>query len=202
MQRLRDLGRAGIVYARLAWWGLVAPHTERRLLLVVQAVVRDGPRVLLAVRSDLRGWELPGGTVEGLEAPEAALRREVREETGLEVAVVRHVGDYQRTGFRPHLARVYACRVVGGRLRTSRETRAVRWFDARELPETLFPWYRQPLCDADREATPVARRERQGLASILAGLRIDLAMRLRGDLAGLADESAPAANDGGASSEP
>ncbi len=203
MQRLRDLGRAGIVYARLAWWGLVAPHTERRLLLVVQAVVRDGPRVLLAVRSDLRGWELPGGTVEGLEAPEAALRREVREETGLEVAVVRHVGDYQRTGFRPHLARVYACRVVGGRLRTSRETRAVRWFDARELPEHPLPLVSPAAARrGSPEATPVARRERQGLASILAGLRIDLAMRLRGDLAGLADESAPAANDGGASSEP
>ena len=189
------------VYARLGWWGIVSPRMERTPLTVVQAVVRDGSRLLLAVRSDLRGWELPGGTVENEEAMEAALRREVREETGLEVEVLDHVGDYHRTGFRPHTAKVYRCRVVAGEPRTSRESRAVRWFDRDALPETLFPWYQQPLRDADTPA-PVERSEHQGLASILAGLRIDLRMRMRGDLIGVVSEvpkqRAPAVTDGGA----
>lgn len=147
--------------------------------MLAQAVVEDGPRVLLAVRSDLWGWELPGGTVEPGEAPEAALRREVLEETGLEVSVEAHVGDYHRSGFRPHVAKVYRCRAVGGALRPGDESRAVRWFDAEAPPETLFPWYREPLRDAGARAAPVERHERQGLRHIAAGMRIDLHMRLR-----------------------
>ena len=104
--------------------------------------------------------------------------REVREETGLEVAVERRVGDYVRTGFRPHTARVYACRVLGGDLRTSRENRRLAWFPEARLPGTLFPWYRQPLEDArGPQSEPVQREEHQGLSAILAGMTIDLEMR-------------------------
>ena len=174
------LGLAGALpaYLRLAWWGLVSPATERRPLVVVQAVVHGAQGVLLAVRSDLRGWELPGGTPEGNESPERALLREILEETGLRVTVERHVGDYIRTGFRPHTARVYLCRVAGGGLRTSEETRAVRWFPVDALPRTLFPWYAAPLTDALGPAgDPAQREEHQGWRAIWAGLRIDLTMR-------------------------
>lgn len=177
--------RALIVYSRTAWWGLVAPRlTEREPLVVAQAVIlreAGGIReILLSVRSDVQGWELPGGTTESGESVEQALIREVREETGLQVATLRHVGDYVRTGFRPHTARVYACRVEGGALRSSRETPVVRWFDAAQLPDTLFPWYREPIADALAErAEPVHRVERQGLGAIWAGIRTDLTMRWR-----------------------
>ncbi len=180
--KLFNVTGAAWSYTRIAWWGIVAPRTERAPLVLAQAVIRDGSRVLLAVRSDLWGWELPGGTVEPGESVENALRREVLEETGLEIDVDRHVGDYHRTGFRPHTAKVYAAHAVGGCLRTSDETRDVDWFDADRFPETLFPWYREPLADCFAGEEPVTRRERQGVASILAGMRIDLAMRLgKGD---------------------
>lgn len=174
------------VYARIAWWGLVAPRVPgTRSLLVVQAVILREGRVLLSVRSDLRGWELPGGTPHAGESDAQALVREVREETGLDVESVRHVGDYARSGFRPHLARVFACRVVGGVERPSEETPRLRWFDAGRPPATLFPWYRDPLVDAlEGHAEPVARRERQGAARVLAGLVIDLRMRVSDDTAG------------------
>lgn len=180
-----QLARAFKVYARTAWWGLVAPRVhERRPLVVAQAVIlrcAAGRReVLLSVRSDVQGWELPGGTPEPGEPIEQTLRREVREETGLDVAVRRRVGDYTRTGFRPHTARVYACEVVAGEPRPSRETPVVRWFGTDALPDTLFPWYRQPLDDAlAAGGGPVTRHERQGLAAIWAGIRIDAVMRWR-----------------------
>ena len=70
------------------------------------------------------------------------------------------------------------CHAVGGSLRTSHESQAVAWFDIEELPDTLFPWYFGPLRDAALDAAAVERCERQGLATVLAALRIDLQMRI------------------------
>ena len=102
----------------------------------------------------------------------------------LAVEILRRVGDYRRSGFRPHLARVFACRVAGGAERPSPETPRLRWFDVRSLPGTLFPWYRLPLADALAGQEGVARREHQGAREVLAGLRIDLHMRISDDAGG------------------
>lgn len=181
----RRLARILPDYLRIAWWGLISSRLKERTPPVVhQAVVLSERGVLLAVRDELRGWELPGGfAVEG-EPGEAAVVREVFEETGFEVVVQRWVGDYVRTGFRPHTARIYACRVEGGSLRSSRETPRVRWFECGSLPNTLFPWFRTPLEDALRGGEPVVRHEVQGIRAVLAGMSIDLRMRLSGDRAG------------------
>ena len=183
--RLRLLAAALPTYAQIAWSGLAVPRLPGAPdLLVVQAVILREGRVLLAVRSDLRGWELPGGAPQPGESDGAALAREIREETGLEVEIQRRVGDYRRSGFLPHLARVFACRAGEGAERPSPETPRLRWFDVHRPPATLFPWYREPLADAlAGRAEPVERRERQGAAQVLAGLRIDLRMRISGDTA-------------------
>ena len=141
--------------------------------VVVQAVILREGRVLLAVRADLRGWELPGGAPQPGESDAAALAREVREETGLAVEILRRVGDYRRSGFRPHLARVFACRVVGGAERPSPETPRLRWFDAAARRRRRSSrGIALPLADAlAGHAQPVARREHQGAGRVLAGLR-------------------------------
>jgi 8-oxo-dGTP pyrophosphatase MutT (NUDIX family) len=170
-------------WARVAWFGLVAPRTsERGPLVVHQGVVLSERGVLLAVRGDLRGWELPGGNALPGESEEAAVRREILEETGVEVAVEAHVGDWVRTGFRPHVARIWRCRAVGGSPAPSDETLRVEWCDPAALPATLFPWYRGPLAHVlAGMPTPVVRHERLGIAAVLAGMRIDLRMRAVGE---------------------
>jgi len=183
---LRRLAGTFPVYLRIAWWGLVAPRAvEEAPLLVVQGVVRDGDRVLLAVRGDLHGWEIPGGAPQPGESDADAVRREIREETGYEVAVERAVGDYVRTGFRPHTARIFLCRVTGGAPEPSAETPRLAWFPFGRLPDTLFPWYRRPLEDAfSGPAQAVRRHEHQGAGAVWSGLKIDLRMRLSDDAAG------------------
>jgi len=179
VSRLRSLAGSLPSYARIAWWGLVAPRSEAEPLAIHQAVVLREGRVLLTVRSDLWGWELPGGAALPGESGEDAVRREIREETGLEVEVEASVGEYERTGFRPHTAWVYRCRPRGGSPAPSAEVLRLAWFAEDAVPDTLFPWYRQPLADALAGGdAPVRRREHWGLREVLQGLCIDLRMRL------------------------
>lgn len=70
--------------------------------LVVGAIVRDGDKILLLQRPDddfMGGiFELPSGKVEPGEAIDAALTREVKEETGLDVSAIRHyLGSFDYT---------------------------------------------------------------------------------------------------------
>jgi 8-oxo-dGTP diphosphatase len=169
-------------YARHAFEGVLAPALTRRgPATLAQAVLRERGRVLLAVRDTLRGWELPGGTVQAGESLEDALRRELREETGLEIAIRKRVGTYSRSGFRAHVAHVFECDVSGGTLRPSPETPELAWFDPTTLPDTIFPWFRGPLEDSLANApAPFERHEHQGLRAIWAGARIDLRMRSKG----------------------
>ena len=187
MSRFARLARIPSTYFKIAWWGLVSPLVfERKPLVIVQAVIlgeRDQTgSILLSVRADLRGWELPGGNFMPGESPEQAVLREVAEETGLRAEIVRPVGVYVRTGFRPHAAHVFLCRVQGGAPRPSRETPRVAWWNLDRLPGTLFSWYRQPIRDALVEgAPPVSRAESQGVAAIAGAIGIDLRMRWRND---------------------
>lgn len=177
--RWRLLARAPLDWAGIAGWGVASRVHDARVL--VQGVVIGEAGVLLALRRELRGFELPGGRAEPGEDERSALVRELFEETGLEVEVGELVGTYRRRGFAAHCARVYRCRVRGGALRPSADTPAVAWFRLDALPDTLFPWFREPLLDAlGPRARPVERDERLGLGAIAAGLRIDLAGRWRG----------------------
>ena len=78
-----------------AWWFVRRPHTRG-----VKCIVRDGERVLFVRHTygDRAAWELPGGSLRADERPEAAVRREMREELGVDLGVVREVGRVDVSG--------------------------------------------------------------------------------------------------------
>ncbi len=62
--------------------------TDRRVVRVCAAIVRDGAILMVRHEHDGRGyWTLPGGAVEPGETPEQALVREVREEACVDARV-------------------------------------------------------------------------------------------------------------------
>jgi 8-oxo-dGTP pyrophosphatase MutT (NUDIX family) len=67
----------------------------------VKCVVRDADGRVVFVRhtyGDRRSWEIPGGNLRRREDPEVAVRREMREELGVELHGLRAIGRVEVTG--------------------------------------------------------------------------------------------------------
>src|SRR5439155_14030934 len=108
-----------------------------RPIVGVGAIILDGDRVLLIKRGHepLKGeWSLPGGAVDVGETLEAAVAREVREETCLDVEVgplVEVVNRVTRDAdgrVEYHFVIVdYLCRPIGGTLACASDAAAAEW---------------------------------------------------------------------------
>lgn len=107
------------------------------------ALVEDGEgRLLLArrAREPFKGrWDIPGGFLEEREHPLDGLRRELREETGLEVEPLDFLGIWMdRYGgdstAEATLNLYWSARVMSGEARAADDVDDLRWFGADELP--------------------------------------------------------------------
>lgn len=112
----------------------------------VQAWVEDDGRYLALRRNQepLHGaWNMPGGFVEAGESGEEAIRREVREETGLSIEVIGVIGVFSSTygsgeGALPLFDVAYHCRRRGGELDISPESSEAAWFALADFPQPAF----------------------------------------------------------------
>lgn len=112
-------------------------------MLGVGALIFDGPKLLIVERGrePLKGfWSLPGGAVETGETLAEAIAREVLEETGLIVEVVRQFEIFERImpdaagRAEYHYVLVdFICRVAGGGLAAGDDVSRVEWVTQQDL---------------------------------------------------------------------
>jgi len=114
---------------------------------VFALIFNDEKQILLGHRRDIDWWNLPGGGMENGETVDDALRREVREETGLEVKIERLVGVYSKPQ-KQEVVLTFLCQVIGGTLQSTEETRESRYFAPETLPGNTLPKHRQRIEDA------------------------------------------------------
>jgi len=124
---------------------------------VVLRSAERGREVLLVGRTSDRSWVFPKGTPSDGETREETALREVREETGLSVKIIRPLGDmeywFAAGGERVHkLVTFYLMEATGGDLsQHDHEYDLVRWVSVSEARQLLsFDTYRDVLDRAIR----------------------------------------------------
>ena len=82
----------------------------------------------------MSGWGVPGGFLESGEQPEAAFRREIREETGLELT---DVSLYRARTLKRHIEIIFLAKGVGEASVQSREIIELGWFAVDDVPKEM-----------------------------------------------------------------
>lgn len=132
---------------------------------VAGVVIDAAGRVLAIRRHDNGHWEPPGGILELDEAPEDGVRREVAEETGMNVHVERLTGVYKNIT-RGIVALVFRCEPSDDRPHPTAEAIEVRWLERDEVRDLMDPAFAIRVLDAFNDGAAV--RTHDGV-NLLAG---------------------------------
>jgi 8-oxo-dGTP diphosphatase len=106
--------------------------------VAVVAFITSEDRVLLIQRDNEPGyglWSLPGGFVDAGEHPEAALQRELLEETRLKIGVAEVLGVFHDGSV---ITIAYAATIAGGTPSPADDAAAIGWFAPDHLPPLAF----------------------------------------------------------------
>lgn len=121
---------------------------QPRIMIGVGAVIEDGiGRILLVKHIPERGgfwqgkWICPGGELELGETIEEGIKREVREETQLEIGLFKPLRPFNRivrsnNGVSLHVVYIdYLARVTGGQLKPGSDVGEAMWVEKERIPE-------------------------------------------------------------------
>jgi len=126
-------------------WRKLTPSLRRKIVRITQdeftvsvaaIIINEDNEVLLLdhVLRPSSNWGVPGGFLNRGEQPEEAVRRELREETGIEL---NNVKLFQIKTIDRHIEVLFCAEPVGFASVKSREINAVGWFKSGEMPENM-----------------------------------------------------------------
>lgn len=134
--------RIGFVWKMLPAWSRLklVRATQTKFTVSVAAVISDDDGKVLLLNHVLRpysGWGLPGGFISRGEQPEDAIRREIREETGLELDDLKL---FRIRTIGPHVEILFTAKAVGeAQVLSPREILELGWFRAQDMPDDMSP---------------------------------------------------------------
>ena len=129
-------------------------ESKRHIVAVTGMIYKDGKWLIVKRKDDEVAfpgkWQVPGGKVQGKENCISCLKREVLEETGLEVKNIRYLYDYEFTRPDKHhvIGIVFLCDWESGEVKMSDAHTDFKWVTSEEaknhdliprLWETQFP---------------------------------------------------------------
>jgi len=121
-------------------------HSSGISVVALVFIEQEG-KILLAKQNYGRCyWSLPGGMMEPGEPIDETARREVKEETGLDIRVGRVVGLYSKPG-EDGLAICFAGEVIGGTLHPENEISQCGHFPYDDLPRPAREHMHQRIAD-------------------------------------------------------
>jgi 8-oxo-dGTP diphosphatase len=113
--------------------------TQKKFTASVAVIITNTNGKVLLLEHILRpgsGWGIPGGFIEHGEQPETAIRREIREEAGIELANLEMLG--VRTINR-HIEMLFRAESNDAAEVKSREIKSLGWFAVDEMPAEMSP---------------------------------------------------------------
>ncbi|MEP6704856.1 MAG: NUDIX domain-containing protein [Acidobacteriota bacterium] len=126
-------------------WKMLPPWLRLKLIRVTQikftasaaaVITNDQGKVLLLdhVLRPFSGWGIPGGFMSVGEQPEETIRRELREETGIELDALTMV---RIKTLGRHLEIIFCAKALGEPEVMSHEILALGWFDVDAMPTKM-----------------------------------------------------------------
>jgi ADP-ribose pyrophosphatase YjhB (NUDIX family) len=131
--------RIGFAWRALPYWlrRRIIRTTQPKFTVSSAAIITNDKGEVLLLNHVLRpdsGWGLPGGFLGAREQPDEAIRREIREETGIELDGLR-MFRVRTTAL--HVEVMFVATGVGEPVVNSREILELGWFDTDSMPEKL-----------------------------------------------------------------
>ncbi|MBU9719881.1 MULTISPECIES: NUDIX hydrolase [Bacillaceae] len=114
-------------------------YSPPKHIVSAATIVINEQREILLIKGPRRGWEMPGGQVEEGESLKAAAIRETKEESGIEVEVLKFCGVFQNVN-QSICNTLFLAKPIGGKLTTSSESLEVGFFPIQQALE-MVEWH-------------------------------------------------------------
>lgn len=107
----------------------------KHIVSAATIVINDDNEILL-IKGPKRGWEMPGGQVEEGESLKEAAIRETKEESGIDVEIIKFCGIFQNVS-RSICNTLFLAKPIGGELTTTPESLEVGYYSINQALEMV-----------------------------------------------------------------